>query len=152
MRIDVENPHGPTSREEIASFEARRKVSLPEEYKAFLLKSNGGSPVPNVFQVPGFHYKDAVLDFFYGIHNREEIFQLDKACDVYAGRIPADLIPIADDPFGNVICLGWKGKRRGKIYFWDHENEGDEQDYGNVHLVASSLAEFLDTLQEGGPR
>jgi hypothetical protein len=71
--------------------------------------------------------------------------------EVYDERVPADLIPIADDAFGNNICIGWKGEREGKIYFWDHEDELDEngdfvQDYRNVFLVANNLQEFLDNL------
>ena len=62
-------------------------------------------------------------------------------------------------------CFSWPGRgrfarvrvaplrRRGKIYFWDHEDELDEngcsrQDYGNVYLVANSLDEFLNNLYE----
>ncbi len=52
-----------------------------------------------------------------------------------------------------MICLGIKGKRRGKVYFWDHEDEFDDngegrQDYGNVYLLANSLDEFLNKLHE----
>jgi hypothetical protein len=50
MRLNVENPYGLTSPNAIAQFEARRGVLLPAEYKAFLLKSNGGCPTPNVFE------------------------------------------------------------------------------------------------------
>lgn len=151
MRIDEENPHGPTSREEIARFEARRKVRLPVEYKEFLLKSNGGMPTPDIFDIPGFHGQGSDVLAFYGIHDGPEHRRFERALEVYDERIPADLIPIAIDSFGNQICIGWKGKRRGKIYFWDHEDELDEnglfvQDYRNVYLVANSLQEFLDNL------
>jgi hypothetical protein len=151
MRIDTVNPYGATSPEAIAQFEARRGVLLPAEYKAFLLESNGGSPTPNVFLVPGWHGKGNSVMYFYGIHEAEKVDRLDSACDTYDERIPADLIPIAYDANGNAICIGWKGKRKGKIYFWDHEDELDEngdfvQDYRNVFLLADSLQEFLDSL------
>ena len=152
MRIKVKNPYGATSREEIQQFEARRKVKLPDDYKLFLLDSNGGAPDPRTFEVPGWPFEGSALDFFYGIHDKKSS-RLDRACEVYTDRIPADLIPIARDAFGNVVCIGWKGKRRGKIYFWDHENELDDQgssrqDYGNVYLVANSLGEFLGKLED----
>ena len=152
MRIDEVNPYGPTSREAIAKFEAKWKVMLPEDYKAFLLCSNGGVPIPNEIRVPTWEHQGTVVDFFYGIHDGPR-FRLERAVDVYADRIPGDLIPIAADTFGNVLCIGWKGRRQGKIYFWDHEDELDEnglfvQDYRNVFLVANSLQEFLDNLEE----
>ena len=151
MHIDTLNPYGASSPDAIAQFEVRQGVLLPAEYKAFLLKSNGGMPIPDVFEVPGWHGQGSGLNFFYGIHEGEKVDRLDWACRVYDERIPADLIPIAYDAFGNNICIGWKGKRKGKIYFWDHEDELDEngdfvQDYRNVFLVANSLQEFLDGL------
>jgi len=152
MRIEKLNPYGTTSREEIARFELRRKLILPAEYKAFLLTSNGGMPTPDGFEIPGFHGEGSTVLTFYGIHEDPD-YGLDSMLDSYDERIPVDLIPIACDAFGNNICLGWKGKRRGKIYFWDHENELDEngnfrQDYANVYLVANSLQEFLDSLKD----
>jgi hypothetical protein len=151
MQIDKVNPYGATSPEAIAQFEARRGVLLPAEYKAFLLKSNGGMPIPDVLEVPGWHGQGSELGSFYGIHDGPKTKRLDWACEVHEERIPADLIPIAYDANGNEICIGWKGKREGKIYFWDHEDELDEnglfvQDYRNVFLVANSLQEFLDSL------
>jgi hypothetical protein len=151
MQIEEPNPHGATSREEIAQFEARRGVLLPPDYKQFLLNSNGGYPTPNVFEVPEWHGHGNSVMSFYGIHDGPKVKRLDWACEVYDERIPADLIPIAYDANGNAICIGWKGEREGKIYFWDHEDELDEdglfvQDYRNVYLVANSLQEFLDSL------
>jgi len=149
--MKIENPHGATSPDVITEFEARQGVLLPLEYKQFLLMSNGGWPTPNVFEVLGWHGHGNSLMSFYGIHEGEKVDRLDQACRVYDERIPADLIPIAEDANGNVICIGWEGERKGKIYFWDHEDELDEngdfvRDYRNVFLVANSLQEFLDSL------
>jgi cell wall assembly regulator SMI1 len=150
MQIKQVNPYGATSPELIAQFEARWGVSLPAEYKAFLLKSNGGASKPNVFEVPEWHAQGSSLLMFFGVHD-DPGYSLDSACKSYDERVPADLIPIATDAGGNNICLGWKGERKGKVYFWDHEDELDEDgdfvtDYRNVYLVANSLQEFLDNL------
>lgn len=151
MQIEEPNPYGATSPEEITQFEVRWGILLPPDYKQFLLHSNGGMPQPENFAIPGFHGLGSSLTSFYGIHNGPEHNRLDWACEVHKDRVPADLIPIAYDAFGNVVCTGWKGPRQGKIYFWDHEDELDEngdfvQDYRNVFLVANSLQEFLDSL------
>ncbi len=151
MQIEEPNPYGATSPEAIAEFETRRAVVLPPEYKAFLLNSNGGWPTPNVIEVPGWHGQGSELGSFYGIHDGPETKRLDRACKVYDERIPADLIPIAYDANGNAICIGCKGEREGKIYFWDHEDELDEDgclryDDCDVFLVANSLQELLDSV------
>ncbi len=151
MQIEELNPFGATSAALIAEFEARWGLVLPTDYKNFLLASNGGWPAPNVFEVPGWHGQGSVLDAFYGIHEGRKTERLDRALQVYEDRVPADLIPIGTDAAGNKLCIGWEGGRKGKIYFWDHEDEIDEdgcfrQDYRNVFLVANSLQEFLDNL------
>jgi hypothetical protein len=78
--------------------------------------------------------------------------------------MPDTMIPIADDGGGNQICLGIKGKERGKVYYWDHHNEWDEQDYledygepmppevkfQNVYLIAKSFEDFIQRLEKTG--
>jgi hypothetical protein len=64
------------------------------------------------------------------------------------GRIPKKLFPIANDPFGNLICVSLTGEDCGAVYFWDHENEPDDEDteFRNIHLIADSWEEFIDGL------
>jgi hypothetical protein len=142
MHPTIIKSYGTTSYEAIAQTELRLGIVFPMEYKQFLLSSNGGKPIPDVFDVPGWTHVGGTVNRFLGIH------------DVYfAKRLPPGIIPIATESCGNLVCLGITGKRRGKIYFWDHEDEFDEhgegrQDYGNVYLVADSLDKFLDKLYE----
>lgn len=65
-----------------------------------------------------------------------------------SGRLPPDTMPIARDPFGNLVLLGLHGKCCGNVYFWDHEREPDGQpDRSNVELVADSFDRFLRGLE-----
>jgi len=153
MVVKIEEPYGTTSREEIARFEARKEIALPDEYRRFLLKSNGGRPVPDSIDVPGWAHKATGVDRFFGLHSGRHS-NLEKECDFWADRLPSEVIPIAFDQVGNVICLGITGERRGKLYLWDHEDEFDEhgvegrQDYGNMYFLADTLGEFLGKLKE----
>jgi anti-sigma B factor antagonist len=70
-------------------------------------------------------------------------------------RIPKSLICIMNDPSGNLICLGVTGRDRGRVYFWDHEGEPDEDSWdgevesaGNIKLIAGSFTEFLTGLRK----
>lgn len=152
MSVKLERAFAPTSREEIHRFEMRRGIVLPQEYRNFLLQSNGGAPEPDSFDVPGWTHKASGMQRFFGIR-KGDVNDLDRTCEVYRDRIPNELLPIASDSFGNIIAIGIRGQRRAKIYFWDHEDELDEnglhrQDYSNVFLLANSIDEFLNKLYE----
>ena len=66
-------------------------------------------------------------------------------------RIPAGVLPIADDPFGNLVCIDAREGRDGPVLFWDHEYEGDPPDEANLYEVAPDLQSFLDGLTERPP-
>lgn len=42
------------------------------------------------------------------------------------------------------------GEDKGKVYFWDHEFELEEEKpgYHNVGFIADSFNEFVETLRE----
>ena len=64
----------------------------------------------------------------------------------YFGRIPSDLCPVALDPGGNLVCLSVSGERRGGVFFWDHEFEGQTEDQCLTRLARSWQA-FVDSLR-----
>jgi hypothetical protein len=66
-----------------------------------------------------------------------------------ANRVPVNTLPIAVDPGGNLVLIAVSGPETGKVYFWDHEVEGLEEDsasHRHLHLVAESFSEFLAKL------
>jgi hypothetical protein len=147
---EIENVYGQVSPEQIAELEARRGVVLPEEYKQLLLRSNGGKPRPDTFDVPGWHGKASVVTRLYGIHSGKH-GNLEKMIDLYEDRLPKDLLPIGGDPGGNLILLGVAGEHMGKIFFWDHEAELDKKgksrkNMKNTFPLANDLGSFLSSL------
>lgn len=151
MFIHMEHQGPATSLEEIADFESKIELVLPDEYKAFLLKYNGGQPTPDSYAMWGKDTISEVVHFFYGFRMKYECFNLiDNIC-CYDERMPFELIPIACDPFDNQICISTKPSEYGWIWFWDHEGEvltGEEPDYRNCTKVAESINELLEKLVE----
>ncbi|MEZ4903851.1 MAG: SMI1/KNR4 family protein [Spirosomataceae bacterium] len=51
---------------------------------------------------------------------------------------------------GNYVCICLKGENYGKIYFYDHEVENENEDgtlnWDNLYLIANSFTEFLEKL------
>jgi hypothetical protein len=129
---------------------------FPPAYKSHLLKYNGGRCEPNVFDfMENGALTQSMVDWFFAIYDGEydnllenlQIFKIDHK------RLPTQMLPIAHDPGGNLICISCFGSDSGKVYFWDHEKEVDysiasDDDYSNLYLIANSFEEFLDGLYE----
>ncbi len=129
---------------------------LPGEYREFLLHYVGAFMCDEYVcfhfnEVPPWADAEGMmsLDVFYGF--TKGVYGLIQNIEIFFGRIPATIIPIGDTPFGSQVCLGISGDERGKVYFWDKDDEreiaGDrENDFGNVYLIANSFSEFVESL------
>jgi len=131
-------------------FEDEHHFEFPEEYRNFLMRHNGGYPNPNIFRmmIRGEKNEGMIHRFLRISHS--EIDGIYHYINIYKKRIPDDFLPIAYDPGGNLILIGILGNRRGKIYFWDHENESESPIYDNVHLISNSFDIFINSFKEVG--
>lgn len=145
VRFEDENP--PTSPARVGDFERANGIRLPESYRRFLLRHNGGAPLPDRIEVPGWHGGFTGFNVFFGIDGDDD---LQGNLDAYGDRLPPGFLPIGDDPGGSLFCLALSGgPREGQIYFWDHEDELDEEgdsrrDMGNMYRVAESIDDLLE--------
>jgi hypothetical protein len=157
----IDDKQAPTTPEQrsvfgvaLATFEATLGHTLPADYRDFLSQCNGGYVGGALwFKGPTPEGKPADA----GVHHvggfrAEWHFSLPEHRTCYDGRIPAELVWVMDDPFGNAICVGLSGTRRGAVFFWDHENEpqdgwdGTFETAGNIQLLANTFAEFVEGL------
>ena len=140
----------PTSEMELAQFEDKLNRRLPEDYRQFLLKHNGGEPHPSTFFISQGQGEDDIRHFL-GMSEMKE-YSLVHYHEIYSGRIPQNLLPIAPDYFSNLVCLSIDGADRGSVYFWDHDWEvvEGEPDYSNVQLLAEGFDDFLERLYTYG--
>ncbi|WP_052518428.1 SMI1/KNR4 family protein [Archangium violaceum] len=146
MSVNLEESYAPLSTRQIEEVESTLAIELPRDYRAFLLSNNGGRPIPDAFQMSG---RWEMVDRFLGIHEGEHDNLLDYV-NAYQGRLPPELLPIAHDAFGNLICLAVRGGEYGGVYFWDHEWEagsGGPSNYDNVTCIAESFEAFLASMR-----
>jgi hypothetical protein len=147
---------GPFLPNAIGQAEAEIGAPLPEEYRQFLQRYNGGRPKPAWFRITWqgqswarrFPYDS--VHFLFGVQEGDDMDLLENFRS-YRGRIPDDTAPIGCDPGGNLLLLGVSGPNAGKVLFWvrDYEvEEGETPDHSNVGFVTSSFNEFLDSLFE----
>ena len=132
--------------ETIKVIESFIQAKLPQEYRDFLLKYNGGVPNKGVFNLNNIL---SGLSFFYIINSLNNYSDFVGAYHLYKDRIPKGFIVVASDVGGNKILIGLDGENRNKIYFWDHENEVEEDEepyYDNMTLIADGFNLFLNSL------
>jgi hypothetical protein len=151
MSVEIQESEEPVTDRQLRQLEKRLGLALPPPYRRFLLRHNGGRPKPGVFRFgPADEpYSGSMVDRFLAVYggkhdNFEHYFRTYKLDD---RRIPENLIPVAHDPGGNLICLSVSGKDVGAVYFWDHEREeGPPREA--VSLIAKSFDRFLAGLRE----
>jgi cell wall assembly regulator SMI1 len=155
MAIRIYESEKKISPRKLAAVEQKLSIKLPKEYRDFLLSHNGGRPEPDGFLAINDRGEetDSCVDWFLAIYNGEDDnfednFRAYKIEDV---RLPDELVPIATDPGGNLICIAVDGPKCGAVYFWDHEMEagtGEKPSYDNVYLIANSFNAFVDSLSD----
>lgn len=115
----------------IAEMEKEYEIILPDQYKNFLVRYNGGYTPKTKFRI-GSIASD--IRGFYGIGNVGLSF---NAIELREWS-KVGLLPVACDSFGNYIVIGLSNSDAGKIYFCNHEN-GNNADY-----IAESLKVFFN--------
>lgn len=154
----IDDTQPPAPEQELGAFEQAIGQRLPEDYRAFLVNCNGGYVGGRYWYVgrnPAGQEVEAGVHHLGGFRS-EYPFSLTQRRRVYTGRIPDALIWIHDDPFGNAICLGVADGYRGRVYFWDHESEPDEdwdgsvESAGNLTLIANTFTAYVAGMAELG--
>lgn len=131
----------------LVALERQLGVVLPENYKLFLLNHNGGRPKPNFFLIHGFERNPfGSIHYFFGIDDDVKSSDVGWNYKTYYGRMPRELLPIAGDGSGNVICLSIKGANKEFIYYWDHDAETSAPTYDNLYLISDSFDNFLSGI------
>lgn len=134
--------------------------TIPDEYRVFLLKHNGGKPEPGCFLFPQDSTPDVdwVVSFcpitssdidtlsFRGWNTRLALYAMHFG-------VPRDCISIGADGGENDILLFVRGSRRNQLWIkvWDETEckldlKRDTDPELGMHFLANSLGEFLEML------
>ena len=148
--MDFKKKYGSTTLLSIVNFESKYGYLLPEDYKEFLVVQNGGIPLKKVFLINKEEQYDSI-DVFFGLDMEKPFLNLDYLVETYQDKFPKSIFPIGEDSGCNYICLNVdKSADYGKIYFYDHEVENEDENctlnWSNLYLIANSFTEFLEKL------
>lgn len=150
MSIEISDPNPPTNASSIAAFEVQAGVELPRSYKSFLLLTNGGRPSRTYFDVKNRPFSpEEALHYFLGLGITDyPTLDLLYPLNLYAGGIPSEVVPIANEDGGSYICLDLRhgGER---VVYWDkaHFWSTGEWREDDLYPIADSFAEFLSLLR-----
>ncbi|RAS82275.1 SMI1/KNR4 family protein [Priestia endophytica] len=151
MEFKIAHSFSSINEEDIQTFEKTYNLSLPLEYKTFLLQHNGGQPEWNKIKMYDAKHDASlgtILKFFLPLYKEAED-NLETTYAKYAkGKvIPSKFLPIAIAPRKNLLCLSLRKKDYGAVYYF----EIDDFDKENLKeetrtLAATSFPKFLDAL------
>ena len=139
--VNIEKIHGNLSIGNLESFERNQNVTLPKDYRDFLLEYNGGYPNPSTYKISD-ELGESVLNILYGIGSMYD--NLEKKYDVFDEILEKGFIPIGDDPSGNHICIGMSKEYFGQIFHWAHDEKQDEME--SMYFLSTYFNKFLDSL------
>lgn len=160
----------PMSESEVETIEMELGHRLPDSFRWFLMTYGACSPREIVVYDPVTRLPSEIsssgkgnIAIFYGAASDiDDAYSVQRRIQFFSGRIPANLMPIADNGGGSQILIGIFGNEAGRVYLWDLNNEPlDEEDYmedhgkarppqamyENVHLIAHSFEDFLRRLE-----
>ena len=92
-RVEEQNP--PTDLSAIKILEQKHSIRLPESYKNFLIRTNGGRPEPSLFPISGLENNPyGRIHFLYGIDADHRTYNLDAVLSDLPASVPKGIIPI----------------------------------------------------------
>lgn len=152
--LGITSKYGENPNREVKKIEETLSLTLPMEYKRFLQKF--GTLNFNDTEIAFYPETPIEEDFFtivnfYGLTGDNHDLKL--IINRYEFRIPNDLIPIAECPGGDQLCIGINNKTFGKIYYWNHNKEKlqvntIEELWEPINLIYDSFFDLIMSIQE----
>jgi cell wall assembly regulator SMI1 len=150
MSLRLQQPSSLASKGTVLELEEKLGITLPSDYREFLLEVNGGRVVSGgVCRAYPDGRKITRVAHFLGV-SEVDFESLQTCTRDLEGRIDPALVPVAYDGGGNLIFLSCEGPLQGHVFFADLESLNEEQPAApeSLTLVARSFQEFLERVQE----
>lgn len=121
----------------ICKIEEFFNVKFPKDYVEIVMENDGAYPIPNRFNING---SEEVFNNLLSFDENDSSYIVDVFNDV-KDRLLDSIIPIAEDPFGNLICFDYRTNNQPSIVFWDHEKA-----FYDKNLAISDLCDSFNKL------
>jgi len=147
--MTLEDTHQQLTPTQIQVFETEFNLKLPEDYKKFILKHNGGYPLENVFENE--QEEEFGIDSFFSIRNdftlgSEGVMSSKFIIDTHQiieQNIPNNLYPFGNTPGNHTYCISLAKQDYGNIYIYALDGRKHAKTY-----VTFSFLNFIQNLKE----
>jgi cell wall assembly regulator SMI1 len=121
--VDIKEAGRLLSDDDIVSLERRIGCRLPEPYRRFLLRYNGGRPTPDADTIDIEHLPGSPTDVgdFFGIDDPVGSCNIEWNIEALKGRIADHLLPVACDSGGNRFCISLSPNDYGSVVYCDFD-------------------------------
>jgi hypothetical protein len=136
----------PVTKADVEAFEQRHQIRLPQDYREFLLRHNGGTPVPSAFTFSDDPGSGSVVATLFSLHDKApaDLDRVVKSLD-WPEAYALGVIRIGRDVGGSGLFLATKGKHPGQVLFVDREASLRKP---KPVVLADTFDEFLAMLHE----
>lgn len=121
----------------ICKIEEFFNIKFPKDYVETVIENDGAYPIPNRFNING---SEEVFNNLLSFDENDSSYIVDVFNDV-KDRLLDRIIPIAEDPFGNLICFDYRTNNKPSIVFWEHEKA-----FYDKHLAINALCDSFNKL------
>jgi hypothetical protein len=158
--IRIEDAEKNVQMSDLIKLEKRIGEKLPEDYKEFLFKFNGGHPIKSCFPliepicniVDGeYNVTEGSIAWFFALYDgdSENLMKKYNEFCLELGVLNSYFMPIARDSSNNLICLSTEESTFNQIYFlqdrWGYEQEEIKHQY-EAFLIAQTFTDFINSL------
>ena len=135
--VRVKEPEHQFDKSRFEAFCRLYQLEFPNAFVEYLQAHNDAQLEVNILDLGD---NECCVRYFYGT-SLESYSDIRMIYEDYQGRMPNELVPIADPDFGNQICMSLDKAAYGKIYFWDHE-------IADLKEIAPSFDALLARIKE----
>ncbi|PQO33364.1 hypothetical protein C5Y96_10975 [Blastopirellula marina] len=137
MKPIIQDSFPQASDSDLDKLENQCDILLPQSYRSFLKKTNGGSFPSDVYFGPD--TSPVSIQLFYSINSEFDYLDLLLANLRLSWILPGKFLAIADTGLGDVICINSESER-GEVWLISHETEANE-------CLAGEFAKFIDEIR-----
>ncbi|TDL32776.1 SMI1/KNR4 family protein [Jeotgalibacillus sp. S-D1] len=132
----------------IKDFEKKYSVNIPEDYREFLEKQNGGiveKNDQNVIPVEDIS-EEITIDVLFGLNTGSAASNVDTWMDKLKDDLLDGAVIIGDDIMQGLIVMICEGEFSG-IYYWDDAYNFEESDDNeNTYWIADDFKSFIKKI------